>query len=186
MCWEEWLHNRQDQEEELPGLSLPQVSDGWHEPGRYILTTRITPNCVPLIWFNCSCLLFTFFLHQFKNFLSCSSLFLICSTQNQKVEPLKGQPAEQPARADHSSTDGGSLPSAQVHASTRPNDVVPAEGHWAGHHLRRLRQHPAWHLHSPDDHPQQVGRPAGHLSCQVGQGSARLVVYPARRSVNVS
>lgn len=86
MCREEWLHNRQDQEEELPGLSLPQVSDGWHEPGRYILNTRITPKCVPLVWFNCSCLLFTFFLHRFENF----SVFSSAARKTKKLNRLKG------------------------------------------------------------------------------------------------
>lgn len=45
MCWEERLHYRQDQAEELPRLPLPQVSDGRNEPGRYEEAKLILPLC---------------------------------------------------------------------------------------------------------------------------------------------
>lgn len=105
-----------------------------------------------------------------------STLFsVLCSAQNQEAESLKRCPAEQPTRGHSLSTSGGSLSLTQVHASTRAHDAVAVEGHRARHLLRRLRQHPAWHLHSPHDYPQQAGRPTGHLCCEVGQGSARSV-----------
>lgn len=130
------------------------------------------PYSEPCWWLHCTSL-----------FLSCSPdlhshpCFLSSSAQNQEAEPLKGQSGEQPTRGDVPSTGRVVLPGAlwQVPASTRPHHAVPAEGHRARHHLRWLRQQPARHLHTPHDNPEQAGWPTGHLCCQVGQISARLV-----------
>lgn len=102
-------------------------------------------------------------------------VFSLLSSQNQEVESFEGHPDQQPTRDDTLATSWGSFTRTQVHAATCPHDVIPPECHRAGHHLCWLRQHPAWHLHPPHDHPQQAGWTTGHLCCEVGQSTARLV-----------
>lgn len=97
------------------------------------------------------------------------------SSQNQEAESPKGHPQQRAARADAGSAGRDPFHCPQVHAAARAHHAVAAEGHRAGHHLRRLRQHPPRHLHPAHDHPEQAGGAAGHLCREVGQGSARSV-----------